>query len=537
MNIIIKKLFFFLSVCFYITTFLINNSVHGSGPDSERVYKRADDLFKELAQRYDLKSCNQIESEEDDDNTKVCKDSGDNEYFYSKLEDRCNESKKKAIECCTNPSACTNVMTAIGKGTLTIAPSILSAFNTISVSRKLNKNKDLTRQERSDKMCSSHNKFALGKFASDLIGQFMPAFEKDCADRIKQCKKKCGKAVKAFEQDLRKVLNTIEKGSDGRGYQIKHTVQKAHDCLYGSEVNFNDILFKNPSADDTPFEVGRKKLHTGDLKCDGPNSKFYSQVLFYTKAYYNTMKDRNNIFAFNEEEVIGCADIESRVVGNNKNVVTHPVTQPILAICEQIANDPNYANPNSPAPDNSVTVPGSGIDTASFLGDGPNTKTHPLLFTENKYDDPGGVLGPDDGGIPTGKKKPDPSKNPPGFKGGGPSSSSPGGPGGGGGPGPGGGSGSPDEEGEYYEDDSYPGSFGSGGFRDPNSGFFAPSGDSESRSSNWGDRELAGDEEDEEEDLYDNENNDPMDSESGKSIFDMASKNIQYFCTNLKCSL
>ena len=515
MSIVIKKLFFFFSVCFYITIFLPNNS------------NANDNLFQELAQAYGLKPCGQREINDD---TIVCEDKDDNEYFYSELETLCNESKKKATECCQDPSACSNVMAEIGKGALTIAPVILSVFEQSKTSKEIKKNKDLTDQEKSDKLCSSKNKVAMGKFSSNLIGQFMPLFEKDCADKIKQCKKKCDAAVKAFQQDLRKAI------TNGKNTQIKSTIQNAKACLHSNDesVPFDEILFERFNENSKNFfTVGKNKFKIKNLdNC----TKLYSQVLFYTKAYYNTMKNKKDRFAFNETEIIDCSKIKDRVVGKNNKAAAQPITPPMIELCKNIQNNLYKENPTSPVPDSSVTVPGSGINVGSLLGDKPNPR-HPLLLPEgpkNNEDDKIKIPDP----LLQVKNKPSLSKNPPKFKGASASSNSPGGGVGSTGGASGGGSGgSPYEDGEYYEEDySDPGAFGGGfprgGYAD--SGFPTESG---GMGYDWGDRELAGDEEEDDDEGYDdNGDNDFTSSESGKSIFDIASKNIQYFCTNLKCS-
>ena len=526
----------------------VMRSAPGTGQTGGDVYQSTDTLFQELAQVYGLKSCEERESnndneDEENDYSSACGDeSGDNEYYFSGLLEACEEVKNQAVECCQSPSECTSTMQRIVMGAGTIAPALYAVFSQNKTSKKIARDKNLTPQQKSDKLCSSGNKVAMFKFSSDLIGQFMPLLIKDCGKRIDQCKKRCGDVVRGFEKDLRKVLNTVIPGPTGQGQQTKITVREAKTCLLDSNGNvpFDEVMFRQSDGGLNSFSFGDKRLelNSGNISCqDEARNRFYSQVLFYTKSYYNTMKNKEEIFAYNEKEIIDCADIEDRVVGPNNRIDTNQITPPMVNICKTLAKDTNnFSNPPSPSPIGNAMAPPPTQTTGSLTGDDKiNLNTHPLLASTQQSEED--LLPPIDGFNL--KKSPGLSGNLPSFgagsQGGGGSSGG-GGLGGGGSSGGGGSGGDSSGDGDYYEDysDSGGGAFGgsfSGGYAE-GSGMLR-----DDRDDNfWTDRELGSEDDRERGFGPDRDYGDEEQGSGDATIFQIASKHIQYFCTNLKCT-
>ena len=545
MNFIIKKSFFFytlLIVCFYAP----------AGFANPKAFDTASKAFNALAEKYELKRCGTEEGEES-----VCNDKSieNVDYYYSGLHEHCQSAKKKAKTCCEDPNACANIGAAIAKGALVLSPTILTTINQYKVSKEVSNSEGLTLQEKADKLCAADNKALMGKFGSDLIGQLMPLFEKSCGNRIKTCKQKCDPAVKGFQQDFKAAYNHVITG----GYNIKSSVQLAKTCLYGEDSEeFESIVFDTL---DNPQQIDQKKsfkvkgnyfiannisnencswdLRTNSIvenSNDKSSIKFFSQVLFYAKAYHNTMKKKKQSFAFNEKEIIDCGNIPNRVVTSSKNPLG-PITPPMRKACKQIVQQVG-GNPIAPLPGSAGNVRNSSFGMGSLHGNNPNTGAHPLLFSSQDTDDDLGLI---DGLLDSNfgdKPKPSPSEKPPGFTSSKGSGSMAGGSPGGGGGSPGGGGGSPGAEGGYpYEDDTSIGSFG-GGFP---GGSYADSSypmDSAGDGAYLGNRETASNKDNEgyEESSFDGDN-DFIETEGDGSIFDMASQKIQFFCSNLKCSL
>ena len=525
-------------------------------------FKEANANFPELGKIYGLKSCaSRNQAEDDEENTVEC---ASDDYFYSALEENCKEAKEKATKCCEDPSVCNNIGVEIAKGALVLSPALITTINSYKVTKKVSKDRNLTAQERADALCSSHNKIAMGHFASNLMGQLMPLFEKDCADKIKQCRNSCGRSVTAFKNDLK---NTYNRFRIFGGKNIKNTIKLAKECLYGDKNNtsLDEISFTEPETDTDrlkSFEVflldsGKKYLKEGtnennystnlsnNTKChinqipDSDNYrkiKVFSQVLFYAKAYRNTMKEEKEVFAFNEKEIVDCGKQPNRITTSNKTP-GGPLSPPQIRICEQVVKAHSYnSNPKPPVSGNSVNVPNSNIGMGSLQGNNPMSGRHPLLSeNEDGEDDDLGLFSDD---LPLGldNRKPSLSDTPPGFTGGNSGSGSMAGASPGGGGAGGGGSSGSEEGGEYYEDDPNIGSFG-GGFPGGNYGNSAYPMDSGGGESYLGDREVAGDEDDDEGAYQGGDDNFANTEESGGSIFEMASKRIQSFCSNLKCDL
>ncbi|MBC6415920.1 MAG: hypothetical protein GDA46_05975 [Bdellovibrionales bacterium] len=494
-------------------------------------------MFNTLKEKYKPKLCSELnknsdESEEDLDTCLL------DDYVYSSLKVNCKKYKDRAKECCQNPRQCNPTMDIL-KPALALTPTLLATFSSIMTAGK---SKGLSPQQIYDRQCKGANILQLGSFSSKVMSRVFPLLEKDCASKIKTCKENCNHLVTQFKKDFRTAYSPILSK-----YNIHYATKLAKKCLFQEEEDFDDILFnENSNKVNTMPRISSPKPGNNycywtagaDLKptsngkaLDSDTISLLTQILYYSKTYYNTMKERSSNFVFKDTEIINCSDQKDRILTPNpKYTANKPLPPPVLKICKQVL-ERNYQRPTNPT----HTLPPSNNNTSSLTGGTTSQKSqpynHPLLPNPQEDTDfiPSDYDSPENSNL---------AKNLPGFKAGGGTGHA----GGGGGAGiSGGGGGLPGNDDSSQVDD-FDGNVDSGGAAIGN--FSANSSQEGYNSSNP--EKLETDESSnnrnpgsETKETSDKKDDSSSDEESLKptTIFEIASKNIQTLCSSFNCEL
>ena len=539
-----NKFFFIICLSSFLTFFY--SSSHAIKVNNAII------ALENLGTNYDITLC------PDNGNQPNPGDCPKDEYFYSTLKNSCIKAKEETTACCEDPNKCSPPGMSLAKYLLVLSPPILATINQYKTSKKV-QNSNWSNQKKADTLCSAKNNMALAGFTSNLMLQLLPLLEKNCTKRIQHCKKTCNQELEQFKIDFRRAYQAVIPKRN-----INNTVKLAKHCLFGDE---------NTSFDDIKITVNRQKItvknnnntivNNNTIQRPPPNSChllngkikknsflppppplknkhyiFLSHILWQAKTYYNTMKDKDERFFFNEKEIVNCAKQPNRIVSSSQNNALGPISPVAIEICNQVAQE-SLTTPSSPPPpyptsQNPPILPG-GLGSLSGTTI-KKTRNHPLLpQAQNETPDDDGWT-PDGDGIPDPKPAPLATKVPSFTSNGG--NGNPGGNGGGSSAGGLSGNSAPDTD---DEDDPY---YDYGGSENP-AGYFpqpggynsANQGSENNRDGFYNDREIASDEDDEEAgDVYPDD--EPLDELIETTIFDTASKNIQSFCSNLlECSI
>ena len=552
--------------------------VNPVNPVNEDPFSLADKQFQDLAVKYGLQSCqtknkdtDDDKDDDDDDDDKKDKDKKDDnnnyctnekDYFYFNLKDTCQKAKDNATECCNDPHACESTLKKVAVYGSPLAVELMSIIYGYKQTKDVKKKVTLTDQEKSDEICNATNKAYIGMYTGQIMGQVLPYIMKQCADQIKKCKKTCDNIITQFKTDLRQIYNIVSKKTN-----IEDTIKIAKKCLYGDEnedltnpsfepsssskksFNISGNKFLEAKDADTSIslnchwgkgsETSTEEIQEGEIKDHSSNDKlikFLSQVIFYAKAYQSSLKKTKEPFSFKEKEVVDCANQPDRIVDTNKKAnITLPKL--IKESCKTIqkARTSRTPYPKNP-PKIQFTGPNGTTPIGGLQGNTANQPSYipPILGGGNNGNED---LDP---GLPEPPNRPKLVETPPGFA---PNSSGGGGSGGssGGLAGGSGGGGSGYDDGNWddnnWDNNDYPGSFGgsfSGGDYSDQS---YPMGSGEGGMDYMGDRDMAFDDNDDDDKEYPDWGDDKDSMEGDGNIFEMASKNIKYFCSGLKCAL
>ena len=505
---------------------------------------------------YDINVKSSKDEKEDEDEK-----SSSEALIVAKLKESCQQKKQSAEQCCSNPNSCNGFGMDLVQHVLPMAPGLYGAYKSYKISGEASKGK-ISYQDFQKKMCDANNKASLGVFATNLLSQLMPMFQKTCGKSIKKCKQACNREIDAFKLEFKNCYARLFPDKE-----ISDSIRLAKKCFditdlkdedFDDDKNYEVLKDNENHIYKNIVESASAATSTPVYKCDYLSDKgiqeatppqqqpslqvvALSRLLYIAKAYKLTTKDNSLLSeSSNEKEIVDCHKQPNRVLTSSYQP-GGPVPPPLVQMCEQAVD---YAVNKRPPP----MAKGKSNDTsgiASFAGNtdngpGPGSSLQIPSGEECQY----GVLdaeslekcltgagdGEDDFST---NKKPSLADNPPGWKSGEGSSGSSGDNGGIGGAGLGSLAG---DTGSSRDGSMYPPYSGdmssSAGFIDSDFDSMAyGQGDSNGPAYRSPSEKSEDDADFTSDDMPFGEEN----LDGGKSIFQLASERIQSFCSDYSC--
>ena len=339
----------------------------------KRVFKCSKKLLNDYEIEEDtLEKLSSKDEDEDEDEDEI--DSG---ITLVKLKRDCSKEKQSTEECCSNPNSCNGFALDIAQHVLPLAPGLFSAYKSYKISDKASKG-ELTHQEAVDKMCNAQNTVAMGAFATGLLSQLAPMFQKTCGKGIAKCKKACNSKVDEFKREFNKCYKEILPNKN-----ILHMQKFAKDCLGIDQVNLIKEDFElNPNPNNYEYFTSHKdnscffnnngkgfqKSNSGEENLfKEANRSALAWLLYIAKAYKNTSIGRGDNLSNNsdEEEIIDCGN-QTRMLSNSSKP-GGPLPPPAIQMCQQAVehavkhqgNPPPMPQANSPRNQRQIQQAGS----------------------------------------------------------------------------------------------------------------------------------------------------------------------------------
>ena len=516
-----------------------------------------------LANKYEMEE-DTLEKSSSKDEDEYEEEEMDNHVILVKLQKDCSKEKQSATECCSNPNSCNGFALDLAQHVLPLAPALYGAYKSYKISDEANdkmsqeglsaEEAKKIDQEIRDKMCNAKNTATMGAFATGLLSQLAPMFQKSCGKRIAKCKKACNSKVDQFKQDFRNCYKDILPNKNIS--QMRQFVQKycfninanLKDQSFELEPN-NNVHFTYPEKNYCFFSIhgkGFERSNSQELNPSKVDSSALAWLLYIAKAYQNTsIKEKKLSDNSDEEEIIDCGDQPNRMLANSSKP-GGPLPPPAIEICrralEQAVNP--QGNPPPKLPVNSARNPNAVQQAGLLAGNTTGGDAGRLQIPPGEEECEYGVvdsakleecraLGSNTDEDFETKNRPSLAKNLPTWKNGGSGGSSGAGGGGGGIPGGAGALGGNDDSkgrstpyGPYNGNMNTGANFGGDGFSGPYPG-------SEGGSRGGGERDIA---ESDDDPMLDQEM--PLEEPYGddeKTIFQIASERIQVFCVDNSC--
>lgn len=455
---------------------------------------------------------------------------GDNPPALS-IKSDCKEYKADATECCNNPNNCAGLMMDVAKTAGPALPGLYSAYKAYENSEKASE-AELSHEEIQSKICDTNNKAALGGFAAQLFSQMSTMFETTCKDKIEDCKDDCNGQIGNFRETFKRCFSHVPSGGTVEGLiDIAKQCGKIED-VKDFPINNSKEIKKTDSRtvacllDTSGKVVESDQINCKEFKCIKKQDIQY--ILMFAKAYKNssaieslTLNKMEGLSENSDEKkIVNCSRQPDRVVTPRNNPGA-PVPPPHLRMCYAVTDSFQNGSPPPPMPGNS---PGDVVDsTGSLAGQLTTPEGHPDWMYETKgY----GIV---DDYVPPPKSWPNRVASSPGGSSNSPAASVAGASPGAGGLGPSSkekaGSGYPPlRSGSAY--DSFSG--GSGGFQNPaNSG---TSGSPYRQAASKDEKGLG-----KVKPFPGKDENKDMNPNEADSIFQIASRRIQTFCSDHSC--
>ena len=409
--------------------------------------------------------------------------------YLQAIRDNCEKTKEKAKKCCSNPNACGGLVGDLVFNALPGFTQVYSVYRNYKSMGDVNSGK-LTHQQAIEKMCNVNNKMAMGGYMSSLFQQISSRYQATCYKKIQKCEQTCNSVISRFKEDFKacykglfanlgeedKIINQIikvivndssedssitskakydeasknkaSKGIDAEN--LTNEINMATNKLNKKITDINEVTGCNSSVNEPISESASQPTKPPCLKLTEDIKPLVAlekvkEIFLYVDAYSRTVideeikkdddgssSDKKLVLlrdSSNEKQIVNCSHIPDRKL-TERNKPGAPVSPPMVQRCEQMLDRAFGGEKTTQGPPSfgSVVPGGTTRGMGSLAGNIDKNKNNNFF----KSDVPLGISDDDDyGGI---DDSPNPSNRPPlgsaaGFK----SSGSAGAGGGGGG--------------------------------------------------------------------------------------------------------